>query len=102
MTSTLNPGRVAGFWYLLLVLIGPLRLIYIPNKLFVHGDATATAGNIAAHEGLFRFGMAADLVGAVVLVLLTLAFYHLFKEVNQHLAMLVVILGGSCHRSFTS
>jgi hypothetical protein len=94
MTSTRNPGRIAGFWYLLLVLIGPLRLIYIPNKLFVQGDASATASNIAAHEGLFRFGMAADLVGAIVIIFMTLAFYRLFKGVDQHLAVLVVILGG--------
>jgi hypothetical protein len=26
------------------------RLLYIPSKLFVHGNATATASNIAAHE----------------------------------------------------
>ncbi len=94
MSSTYNPGRVAGFWYLLLVLIGPLRLIYIPSKLFVPGNATATANNIAAHEWLFRFGMVGDLVGAVVLIFLTLAFYRLFKGVDQRLAVLVVILGG--------
>ena len=94
MTLTRNPGRVAGFWYLLLVLIGPLRLIYIPNKLFVHGDAAATASNIAAQESLFRFGMAADVVGAVVIVMMALAFYRLFHEVDRHLAGLVVILGG--------
>src|SRR6059036_1961845 len=94
MSSARNPGRVVGYWYLLLVLLGPLRLIYIPNKLFVQGDAAATASNIAAHEWLFRFGMAADLVGAVVLVLMTLAFYRLFKGVDQRLAVQVVILGG--------
>jgi hypothetical protein len=94
MSSTRNPGRVAGLWYLLLCIIGPLRLIYIPSKLFVHGDATATANNIAAHEWLFRFGIVADLLGAVVLIFLTLAFYRLFKEVDQYLAVLVVILGG--------
>src|SRR5207245_269996 len=42
MNAVRNPGRVAGLWYLLLVLGGPLRLIYIPNKLFVHGDASAS------------------------------------------------------------
>ena len=68
--SVSNPGRVAGLWYLLLVLLGPLRLIYIPNKLFVHGDAGATVNNIAAHQLLFRLGIVADLAGAVVLVLL--------------------------------
>ena len=94
MTSTRNPGRVAGLWYLLLCVIGPLRLIYIPSKLFVHGNATATVDNIAAHEWLFRLGIAADLTGAVILVFLTLAFYRLFKGVDQNLAVLVVIFGG--------
>ena len=47
MSSARNPGRVAGYWYLLLVVLGPLRLI--PNKLFVQGNAAATASNIAAH-----------------------------------------------------
>src|SRR6202162_1888851 len=94
MSPVRNPGRVAGFWYLLLCLLGPLRLIYIPTKLFVHGDATATANNIAAHELLFRLGIAADLAGAVILIFLTLAFYRLFKEVDQYLAVLVVIFGG--------
>jgi len=94
MSSTRNPGRVAGFLYLLLVLAGPIRLIYIPSKLFVHGNAAATASNIAAHEWLFRFGIVSDLFCAVILIFLTLAFYRLFKGVNQNLAVLVVIFGG--------
>lgn len=89
-----NTGRVAGFWYLLLILIGPLRLIYIPNKLFVRGHAAATVDNIASHEWLFRVGMVSELVGAVILVFLTLAFYRLFAEVNRSLAVQVVIFGG--------
>jgi len=94
MPSTRNPGRVAGFWYLLLVLAGPVRLIYIPSKLFVHGNATATASNIAAHEWLFRLGIVSDLFCAVILIFLTLALYRLFKAVDQNLAVLVVIFGG--------
>src|SRR5467141_4764202 len=94
MSPARNPGRVVGFWYLLRVLGGPLRLIYIPNKLFVHGDAAATAGNLAAHEWLFRFGMLSDLFGAVVLIFLVLAFYRLFRGVDQQLAVLLVIVGG--------
>ena len=94
MSSIHNPGRVAGFWYLLLCIVGPLRLAYIPSKLFVHGDAAATVNNIAAHQWLFRFGIVGDLIGAVTLIFLVLAFYRLFKDVDQYLAMLVVILGG--------
>lgn len=94
MNSTHNPGRVAGLWYLLLSILGPLRLMYIPSKLFVSGNATATVGNIAAHEQLFRLGIVADLAAGVVLIFLVLAFYRLFKGVDQNLAVLVVIIGG--------
>jgi uncharacterized protein DUF4386 len=88
-----NPGRRAGFLYLLL-LGAPLRLIYIPAKLIVPGDPAATANNIVTHETLFRFGMLADLFCGVAVIFLTLAFYDLFKRVNWKLAALVVLLGG--------
>jgi len=94
MSLTRNPGRVAGFWYLLLTILGPLRLMYIPGKLFVHGNATATVNNIAAHELLLRIGIADDLAAAVVLVFLTLAFYRLFEGVDRNLAVQVVLFGG--------
>jgi hypothetical protein len=54
-----NPGRVAGLWYLLLVIPGRLRLIYIPNQLFVAGNAAATVHKIAAQGLLLRIGSAA-------------------------------------------
>lgn len=94
MRPSHNPGRVAGFLYLFLVILGPLRLIYIPSKLFVSGNASATVVNIASHELLFRLGIASELVGAVILVLLTLAFYRLFAGVDRNLSVLVVIFGG--------
>src|SRR6266566_10101635 len=93
MSSTRNPGRVAGFLYLLL-LAAPLRLIYIPGKLFVRGNATATVNNIAAHELLFRLGIVSDLFCGTILIFLLLALYRLFKGVDQNLAVLMVILGG--------
>lgn len=94
MRSTDDPGRTAGLWYLLLILIGPLRLIYIPSKLFVDRNATATVHNIAAHEWLFRLGIVSDLACGVMLIFLVLAFYRLFRGVDQTLAVLVVIFGG--------
>jgi len=89
-----NPGRIAGLLYLLIVLLGPLRLIYIPSRLFVKGNPAATVANIAGHEWLFRTGIASDLIGGVVLVFLVLAFYRLFRGVDQSLAVQVVIFGG--------
>lgn len=93
MTLT-RQARWAGFLYLLLALLAPLRLLYIPAKLFVEGDAAATARNIQAHEGLFRSGILADLLCGILLVFITLAFHRLFKDVDARLAVLVVILGG--------
>lgn len=94
MSSTNNPGRAAGFIYLILVVIGPFRLMYIPSALFVHGNATATASNIAAHEALFRLGIVSDLICGVIAIFLALALYRLLKGVDQNLAVLMVILGG--------
>ena len=94
MNSTGNPGRVAGLWYLTLTIFGPLRLIYIPSKLFVPGNAAATAANIAAHQLLFRLGIAADLTCAVILIFLVLALYRLFQGVDRNLAVQVAIFGG--------
>jgi hypothetical protein len=94
MTTTSKNARIAGLLYLLLVLVGPLRLLYIPAKLFVRGNAAATADNIAAHETLFRLGIVGDLFCGTVLIFITLALYRLFKDVDQYLAILVVILGG--------
>src|SRR5271167_3218679 len=84
MSSTRNPGRVAG----------PIRIIYIPSKLFVDGNATATANNIAAHESLFRLGIVSDLFVGTIVIFVALALYRLFKGVDQNLAVLMVILGG--------
>jgi len=92
MASLSKKARIAGLLYLTL-LTAPLRLIYIPNKLFVEGNATATANNIAAHETLFRLGILSDLFTATMAIFLTLALYRLFKEVDQGLARLIVILG---------
>ena len=100
MTETSKNARLVGFWYLMLVFIGPLRLIIIPNKLFVHGDAVATAANITAHQTLFQFGIFADAWGAVVQVVLAMAFYRLFKDVDRHLAWLLVFTGGVLQGAF--
>ena len=92
MTSTSKNARVAGLLYLSL-LTAPLRLIYIPSTLFVSGNATATANNIAAHQTLFRLGIVSDLFTGTMVIFLTLALYRLFKGVDQNLARLMVILG---------
>jgi Domain of unknown function (DUF4386) len=94
MHPTDKAARVAGAIYLSLVFTAPLRLIYIPSALFVRGNATATADNIAAHELLFRLGIVGDLLTGTIAIFLVLALYRLLKGVDQNHAALMVILGG--------
>jgi hypothetical protein len=92
MTFTKNPGRFAGLLYVLMSIPGFFSLIYVPNKLIVHGNATATANNITAHETLFRLGIACNLICQAGFILVALALYDLLKGVNQQQASLMVIL----------
>src|SRR5262249_24575673 len=73
--------------------VGFVRLAYIPKALIVHGNAAATANNIAAHESLFRLGIVSYLLGGALWLLVPLALYRLLKGVDQGLAVLMVILG---------
>lgn len=94
MTELSKQARTVGFWYLLLIFSGVLSLVYIPAKLYVQGDAAATVARIAANQTLFKIAIANSLVGAVLLILLTLAFYRLFKDVDRYQAAFLVITGG--------
>ena len=94
MTPLSKNARVAGLLYIVFSIFGVVRLIYIPNHLFVDGNAAATATNIAAHESLFRFGIVSYLLAAGGWIFVTLALYRLLKGVDQGLAVLMVILGG--------
>jgi hypothetical protein len=73
--------------------IAPIGLMYVPGKLIVRGDATATADRIRASESLFRLGIASELIAQVVGIFVALALYRLFKGVNKTLARQLLIFG---------
>lgn len=87
-----NPGRFAGFLYVVISIVGVFAMDYVPGKVIVHGDAAATANNVEAHEMLFRLGIAGELVGQAGFIFVALALYDLFKGINRRLASLMVIL----------
>jgi hypothetical protein len=93
MGSTYNPGRVAGFLYLLLG-FSVFRPIYITGALIVRDDAATTVRNIAAHESLFRFGIVTDVLAGISCIIVALALYRVLQRVDRSLAVLMVILGG--------
>jgi len=67
-------------------------MMYVPGKLIVHGNAAATASDIAANETLFRLGIAGQLIGQAGFIFVALALYDLLKGVNRWHASLMVTL----------
>jgi Domain of unknown function (DUF4386) len=92
MSTIKNPGRYAGLWYVVTSIFGFFAMGYVPGKLIVHGDASATANNIAASEMLFRLGIASQLIGMAGFIFVALALYELLKDVDRRQAALMVIL----------
>jgi hypothetical protein len=93
LTSLSKKARVAGLLYILASVVGVVRLLYIPTALIVSGNAAATANNIATHESLFRLGIVSGLLSSALWIFVPLALYRLLKDVDQELAVLMVILG---------
>src|SRR5215469_6321576 len=92
MNSIKKQARLTGLVYFLASIPAPLGLVYVPNKLVVLNDATATANNIRASESLLRLGMATELWQAIMFIFVALALYHLFKAVNRAHALTMMIL----------
>jgi Domain of unknown function (DUF4386) len=80
-------ARIAGLFYLLTTLTRMFVEIFVRNRLVVSDDAAATATNILAHEPLWRWGFAADIIAFASYVALTALFYELFKPVNRSVSL---------------
>jgi len=83
-------ARLAGSLYVIVILAGAFAEILVRQRLVVANNAAATASNILAHEQLFRWGFAADLVSGLCVMPLVLLLYELFKVVNRRVALLAV------------
>lgn len=92
MDSIKKTARLAGILYLLGALTAPFALIYVPGKLLVRGDATATGNHLRAFGTLLRMGIAAELLGFTLSIFVALVLYRLFKAVSQKNALALLIL----------
>src|SRR2546429_4919214 len=83
-TSPKRIARIAGVLYLLVGIFGGFAEGYVEPKMYVAGDAAATAGNVVANAGLVRMGVVADLLDQTFFVFLALTLYVLLKHVHRH------------------
>ena len=100
--STRTIARVTGLLYVLIFVTAGFSEGFVRATLIVPGDATATAANIVAAEGLFRLGVVSDLIAfsadAVVAVLL----YVLLRPVSRTLALVAAALRLVAHPAIAS
>jgi hypothetical protein len=104
MNTNKKTARMAGFLYLIYIVISISSDVIGRSKLIVFGDAAATAQNIMASEWQFRIiGFMGDLVSAVLFLLTAWALYVLLKPVNKNIALLFLLLnlGGVAIQCFS-
>jgi hypothetical protein len=94
MNAIKKQARVAGLLYLLASIPAFFAWVYVPNKLIVTGDATATANHVRASETLLRLSIATELLGLIIFIFVVLALYRLFRPVSgpHALAMATLLL----------
>ena len=92
IVSNKKTARIAGLLYLVVVLTGFFSLLYIPSKLIVPDNPSATFHNIVSSELLFRFGIVSGLLCYTFFLFLPLVLYKLLKPVNENYAALMVLL----------
>jgi hypothetical protein len=92
LTSPKHLARVAGLLYLLVGIFGGFAEGYVEPKMYVAGNAAATAGNVVANAGLVRMGVVADLLDGTFFVFLALTLYILLKKVHESMARAMLVL----------
>jgi len=79
MNSTINfekaiqrkAAKVAGFMFLFVMPIAMFGQFYVRLGLYVPNNPSATAENIIASQGLFRIGIASELIAIICIMELT-------------------------------
>lgn len=92
MNTNSKTARLAGFFYLMVIVTGFFSLMYVPSKLIVWEDPVLTFHNISSETQLFRLGIASNIICYIAFTLLPLALYQFLKNVDETYAKLMVIL----------
>lgn len=83
--------RLGGLAYLAIILLGLFGEVVVRGTLVVPGDPATTLANIDRAQGLWRAGLAGDLLMHVLDVPLIVLFYLLLRPVNRELALLAAV-----------
>jgi hypothetical protein len=85
-------ARLAGVFYLAIIVLGAFGELGVRQALLVAGDPTATANAIAGSPRLWRLGIAGDLVMHVFDIPVIVILYVLLRPVNRDLAIFATVI----------
>ena len=91
VSSPKRLARIAGVFYLLVGITGGFAEGFVDPKMYVAGNAAATAGNVLANVQLVRMSVVAHLVDAVFFVLTAMVLYILLQNVHKSMARAMLV-----------
>lgn len=86
-------ARAIGLLILISIVAGAFGESYVPSRLIVATDASATARNLAAHPALYRWGFAVYLIEALCDLTLAVLFYVLLRPAGRTIALVSAFFG---------
>ena len=84
-------ARHAGLLYLMLAIVAPFSLSYVPALLAEAGGVSATT--VAMNATLLRLSLASELFYQVLEIFIVLALFELFRGAQRKLALQMLVLG---------
>ena len=85
-------ARVVGLSYLLAIPPALFAGFYVFSQLIVRDHVAQTVRNVIAHEGLFRLGIAANLISFLVDIALIAALYVALAPIQRSLARFALLV----------
>jgi len=88
-------ARIAGLFFLLMVVFGLFSEIFFRQKLIAIDDVAATTNNILPNSFLYRMGITSDILMTLSYLFTALILFRLLSTVNRDLAAVMVIFAAA-------
>ena len=89
-------ARTGGAMYLIIIILGLFAELFVRQRL-AGADAMTTVANIRAHELLWRFGVAAELLSLICVTVLVRTWLVVLTPVSRDLAWLAIFFSLGAH-----
>lgn len=86
-THSRSYARLAGIFYLIIVVSGVYAIALVPSQLHVPNDPAATIQNILTKKAFFLSGILGDVILMIAEIMVTVMLFFMFKSVNATLSL---------------